>query len=186
MVLQAREVDLVVSADIMIMLRPSDQVDRLRCRGGEDDVVDAGSVDKLRYALARGFVVLAGLLRQGVEPAVHWAIKTALALADGFDDRARLEGGGGVVEIAQRLAARLLAKDGELRTQGLHFLILTKSLRVRSALETICPMQTDYILDYAPYTSPICLCGYSPNLFVVEPLSYFQHFGQSTLFLILI
>ena len=84
-VLQAREVNLVASADIM--LRPSYQVDRLSCRGGEDDVLKAGGVDKLRHALARGFVVLAGLLRQFVEPAVHWAVKAALAIADGFDDR---------------------------------------------------------------------------------------------------
>ena len=101
----------------MIMLRPSDQVDRLRCRRGEDDVVGTRGVDKARDALARGFVVLAGLLRQFVEPAVHWAIKTALALADGFDDRARFEGGGGVIKVAQRLALSLLAEDGELRTQ---------------------------------------------------------------------
>ncbi len=67
------------------------------------DLVEMGGVDEAADDLARLLVFLGGEVREVVQAAMDVGVFGAVGLGDGVDDRLRLLGRGGIVEIDQRL-----------------------------------------------------------------------------------
>ncbi len=65
-------------------------------------------------------VVLGGALAEQVDAAMNVGVVGRVVVLQGVQHGARLLGGGGVVEIDERLAAHLLAQDGEVVADALH------------------------------------------------------------------
>ncbi len=132
-VLHGRDQDLVAGLEPRADKARGDQVDALGGRSGEDDLSAVGGAD---VALDRGPGPLEGdgrALRQQVDAAVD---VRAVALVEGahrIDHRPRFLGGGGVVEVDQRLAVRLLVEGREV---GAHGLDVERPARWRSRLES--------------------------------------------------
>ncbi|MNS92519.1 hypothetical protein D3C72_1266610 [compost metagenome] len=96
------------------------QVDRLGRAAHEHDFLAPGGVDQVSHRVARGLVGIGGALAQGMHAAVDIGVERGIVMRFGIDHALRLLGGGGVVQIDQRLAVDGLAQDGEILAQPLH------------------------------------------------------------------
>ena len=81
----------------------------------EDDLVVIGGVEQALHLGAGTFVVLSGVLAEGVDTTVDVGVFGGVVAHQLVDYRLGLLGGGAVVEVDQRLAIDLLLQDREVR-----------------------------------------------------------------------
>ncbi len=81
---------------------------------GEDDFAGGGGVEELGGAFAGGFVGDGGAVAEGVDAAVDVAVVVFVVVAEGVDDLAGFLGGGGAVEVDERVFVDLLVEDREI------------------------------------------------------------------------
>ena len=119
-VLHHGEHDLVAGADVLEPEARGDEIDRLRSRAGEDDLVARLGVEEAPHALARGFVGLGGGIGQIMQAAMDVGVFVLVGVDHPLDHRARLLRRSGVVEINERLAVGPLRQDGKVGSDRFH------------------------------------------------------------------
>ena len=95
------------------------EVDGLGGIAHEDELARVGGVDEVRDLDPRALVGRRGLLADGVDGAVDVGAVGQVVGAHGLGDHARLERGGGTVEVGQALAMELPFEDREVPADGL-------------------------------------------------------------------
>ena len=95
------------------------QVDAFGGALGEDHFL-AGGVDERRQVRAGRLEAGRGVVAEIVRRPVHVAVHGAVVLTHRVDHHLRFLGGGGVIQVHQRLAVDLLVQHRELRAQGVH------------------------------------------------------------------
>ncbi|MCY1203121.1 hypothetical protein D9M72_146200 [compost metagenome] len=119
MVLHRADQDLVARAQTLAE-SCRHQVDRLGGAAHEHDFFAPGGVDQVSHCVARGLIGICGALAQGMHAAVDIGVERGIVMRFGIDHALRLLGGGGVVQIDQRLAVDGLAQDREILPQPLY------------------------------------------------------------------
>ncbi|MNZ77355.1 hypothetical protein D3C78_958920 [compost metagenome] len=117
MVLQGAEDDFVPRLELAHPPALGHQIDRLGGAAGPDHLMAAGRVDKAGDRLAGCLEGAGGAAAQGMGGAVHIGIVGPIVVSYGVQHRLRLLGGGGVVQIDQRVAVHLLRQGRKLATQ---------------------------------------------------------------------
>ena len=118
MVLQGREQYLVTGPQVALPPAVGHQVDRFGGAASPDDFAVVAGMEKEAYPLSSRFEGGRGSAAQGVGGAVHIGVVTAIVLIHGLQYRQRLLGGGGIVQIDQRLVVDLLLQGWELGANG--------------------------------------------------------------------
>ena len=114
MVLHAGDQHAITGLEVGTAPAPRDQVDRVGAAHGEDDLLRGGGAKEAGDGGAR-FLVQGGRAHAAlVQTAVHRAVLAAQEAIHAFDDGERLLGGGGAVEVDERLAVRRALQAGEL------------------------------------------------------------------------
>ena len=113
-VLHAGDDDFVAGPDPLAAETAGHQVDAFGGVAGEDDLLNAGGIQKSPYFLPRAFVGAGGAFRQQMDAAMDVGVIAAVTLADGVDHRLGFLHRGGVVQIDQRLAVDPLAQNGKI------------------------------------------------------------------------
>ncbi|MNS69805.1 hypothetical protein D3C72_1031330 [compost metagenome] len=116
-VLQGAEDDLVPYLEFAHAPALGHQIDRLGGAAGPDHLVAAGRIDKAGDRLAGCLEGAGGAAAQGMGGAVYVGVVGPIVVSDGVQHRLRLLGGGGVVQIDQRVAVHLLRQGRKLATQ---------------------------------------------------------------------
>ena len=96
-----------------------DEVDAVGGAGGENDFLARRGVEVGRHGVPRLFVGVGGGAGEVVGAAVDVRVERLVIMARGVHHRARLLGGGGVVEVNQRVAVDLAVEDREIVVDGL-------------------------------------------------------------------
>ena len=113
-VLHPGEEHLVSLAEGVTAERGGHQVQALGGTADEDHLVGRRRADELRHPSPRALVVLGGPFREDVDAAMDVGVTGLVDVVHGVEDRARLLGARGVVEVGDPLAADLLGQDGEV------------------------------------------------------------------------
>jgi hypothetical protein len=93
---------------------------------GEDDLLDAGGVQKGAHLFPRLFVGDGGAFRQQMNAAMDVGVIAAVTLADGVNHRFRLLHRSGVIQINQRLAVNPLAQNGKFGADAGQIQLITR------------------------------------------------------------
>ena len=112
--------DLVVAADVLATPALRDEIDRLGGAADEDDLVGRGRVEEAADLVAGRLVGVGRARREFVGGAMDVRILVPIEVHQAVDDGLRLLRGGGVVQPDQRPAVHILAKDGEVPSDGIH------------------------------------------------------------------
>ena len=119
-VLHRRDDDLVAGLHVLAAPGTADQVDAFGGAADEDQFIFAARIQKA-LGLGAGFLVGGGgALGELVNAAVDVGAVHFVEAADGIDHRERLLGGGGAIQIHQRLAVDVLLEDREILPDPLH------------------------------------------------------------------
>ena len=94
------------------------QIDGLGRAAHEHDFLRAARVEERTEGRARALVGRGGALAQSVHAAMDIGVIEAIVVVQRLDHRRRLLGGGGVVEVHQRLAVHHLAQNREIRAHA--------------------------------------------------------------------
>src|SRR5258708_13772684 len=94
--------------------RLRDEVDAFGGAAREHDLVCAGSADKIGHTLPRFFVMLSCPRAQRVETAMHIRIFVFVVIANDIEDKARLLGAGGAIEVNQRMTVYPLTQNRKI------------------------------------------------------------------------
>ena len=81
-----------------------DEIDGFGGAPSEDDLAAVGGADEGAHLLAGALEGGGGFIGHGVRRPVNVGIEPLVVVADGFEHPARFLGGGGVVQIDQRLS----------------------------------------------------------------------------------
>ena len=113
MVLHPRQDDAVAGAEVGAAPGLGHEVDAVGASAHKQDFPGRGRAKVGADGLARAFVRLRRLLRQGVDAPVNVAVRMREVAGLRVDDGLGFLGGRRAVEIRQRLAVHLPRKDGE-------------------------------------------------------------------------
>ena len=113
-VLQLGDQDVVTLLHPCVAVCPRHQVDGAGVAVGKDDLTRLRGAEEAGRGDARVLVGLAGLLAQQVDAAMDVGVAGFVVGADGVNDRARLLGAGGAVQIHERAAVGHPVEDGKV------------------------------------------------------------------------
>ena len=91
-----------------------DQIDRLGGAPGKDDLAAVGGADKRTHLLAGALEGGGGFIGHGVCRPVNIGVELLVIIADSLDYLAWFLGGGGVVQVDQRLSVHLAIENGKV------------------------------------------------------------------------
>ena len=91
-----------------------DEVDAFSGAASEDNLIFGRSRDEAGDGAAGGLKAIGGSHAEGVEGTVDVGVVTLVVVRECLDDAAGLLGGGGAVEVDERMAVDLLLEDGEV------------------------------------------------------------------------
>ena len=113
-VLHGRDDDLVARPQVLPAVALGHQIDPLGGPTGEDDLPIVRRVQELPHAGAPALVRLGRHLAEEMDPTVHVGVLLRVVAHQGVQDRLRLLGGGGVVQVHQRLPVDFRPQNGEV------------------------------------------------------------------------
>ena len=119
-VLHGGDHHLVSRAETCTAERLGHQIDGLGGVAGEDDFARRGGVDEALHRRAGVFERLGGALAEQVDAAVHVRVVLAVVGRQRVEDRTRLLGRRGVVQVHERLAVHGLPKNGKVLADAAH------------------------------------------------------------------
>ncbi len=115
--LQGAEYDFIPRPQLAHPPALGHQIDRLRGAAGPDHLVAARGIDKAGHRLAGIFEGPGGPAAQCVGGTVYVGVVGSIVVIDRIQHRLRFLGGGGVVQIDQRVAVDLLCQGRKLAAQ---------------------------------------------------------------------
>ena len=118
-VLHRRDEHLVAGPEVGLAPALRHQVDAFGGVAREDDLVGVGGAEEGGGLGARALEGGRRPLREHVDAAMHVGVRRRVVVAQRVDDHLRLLGGGGVVEIDERVPVGRLRQDRELGAQAL-------------------------------------------------------------------
>ena len=119
------------------------QIDALGCPASEDDLVRAGRAQVFGHALPRMFVGGRRARTQFMQAAMHIGVVMLIVMAKRIDDRTRLLGRGGVIEINKRMTMRLFVQNRKIFANDIPIQFAT----ARSLHGVICSPRRWALLD---------------------------------------
>ena len=107
--------NLVACADVLKTKAGCDEIDRLRRRSGEDDLLVRGGVDEPSHCFSSRLIRLGRRIREIVQSAMDVRVLVLVSVRQAVYDLLRLLSRGRVVQIDKRLSIRALGEDREIR-----------------------------------------------------------------------
>ena len=107
--------DLIARADVREAKARGDEIDRLRRRSRENDLLVRTGVDEPPHGLPGRLIRLGRRIREIVQAPMHIRIFVLIGVSQAIDHLLRLLGRGGVIQIDKRLPIGSLGEDREIR-----------------------------------------------------------------------